>query len=1050
MLCGALIAQTEIFSTIRGTATDESGGALPGVTIKLVQLETNVERTFTTGDTGDYEIPQLRPGTYRLTATLPGFKTLVADQIIVDSSQIRRLDLPMKVGGADTEVTVEGNAAVISQEGATITGSLTSKQYTEIPMVAQFFDPNLVMSTLAGVVAPIGGSYSMQFNGQNSSQLQAGEDGVTEDTPVTQTNNMEVVDEMVVVTNSGSAEYSRAASFNLVTKAGSNELHGRLTYGNVNDAMNARAFFDPVREKYRIHTLGAQAGGPIIKDKTFFYGAWNGLRVPSHDFRFAVVPTEKMRAGDFSSLIPEGINLVDPLTGAPFPGNIIPAGRINQTSQKIQDLYIPKPNMGTNPDSLVNNFGWTHPKPDDLPRYDHYSMRVDHNFSSNNILTGRLFEQYTPYYLSGPLPNFAWTRNRHHHNFVLVDTHTFSPTFLNTVRFGWIKDHVEDGKENYGYKPPNGEEAVNAIGLQGVNPKGYEVMGFPNQSIEGFTSLAQQPGGILQDDRNLLYSDSATWARGSHVLKFGGEVKTYRSYSTTAPAGTYGSFSFSGDLSGFSYADFLLGLPTTSFRIDPLTNRTRISKEIGTFVTDTFKVNQQLTLDLGLRWDYFTTPRFEDGLMFNWDPASGNVIVPQAARNSISPLYPTTINVVTGDILASPRKTNFRPRIGVAYRVKNNTVIRGGYGIYTEALGRFARIQGTGPFQLGETFNNVITNGTPLFQYPNPFPAGALGAVASQSVSGYPLDTNNGDIHQFNVSVEREIFNIGTRISYIGARDRGLNYSLNINKPQPSTIPFSQDRRPFPQFVGTTVTRDNGELNYNALQIETQRKVGAVTFDIHYTWAKNMLNYLNLENPYSPLHWAEDSPTPHHRMVFNAGWQLPVGQGRRFLDRGGVVNQVLGGWQLYYVGFLQTGQRFSPSFSGSDPSNTRTVGGLPDRVADGNLPPGDRHIEKWFDTSAFVVPTTPGRFGNSAPNVLEGPGYNAHHLSVGKHFRMSERFDLEYTAQVSNIFNHPNFYFPFSNVSIPDQAGQVYTDVSHWDVQKGGPRWIEMKLRLTF
>lgn len=489
--------------------------------------------------------------------------------------------------------------------------------------------------------------------------------------------------------------------------------------------------------------------------------------------------------------------------------------------------------------------------------------------------------------------------------------------------------------------------------------------------------------------------------------------------------------------------------------MDPLTDRNKKNHELGLFFQDTYKVNPRLTLDYGLRWDYFGAPTFEDGLQYNWDPATGNVIVPQAALNKVSPLYPSTIKVVPGEAVYHSKRTNFAPRTGLAYRVRSQTVIRGGYGIFTEnfSTSPYYRLQGTGPFQLGETFLNSITNGVPLFAFPSPYPPGR-GRIPSQSISGFPLNASNGRIHQFNVSLEHQIHDIGLRLSYIGSRSRGLNYSLSTNKPQPSMIPFSPDRRPYPQFVNTAYFRSDGEANYNALGFEVQRKFSnSVTFQAHWDWASNMLNNLNLENPYAPLSWNRDQYTPHHRVSINAVWYLPFGQGKRFMSNAPRLADVLfGGWTLYYLSYFQTGSWFTPAFDGSDPSNTRTFGGLPDRIKDGNLPTSQRSIDHWFDTSAFVPPPI-GRFGNSGVNILEGPGLQVHHVTVSKRHRITERVSLQTMLAISNILNHPNFHFPNANISAPGQAGVIdstYGGGDDFNLEKAANRRMEVRARFEF
>jgi outer membrane receptor protein involved in Fe transport len=567
--------------------------------------------------------------------------------------------------------------------------------------------------------------------------------------------------------------------------------------------------------------------------------------------------------------------------------------------------------------------------------------------------------------------------------------------------------------------------------------------------IAGYPSLATQPGGERQNDHNWGFADTATWSKGRHVIKFGGEYKPQSRFSGFIPEGTYGSFNFNGSLTGYGYADFLLGLPFTSTRLDPLTNRTLRDSELGLFVQDSFKVTNRLTLDLGVRWDRFGSPNYEDNLMLNWDPATGNVIIPPGTEGNISPLYPKNITIVTGDVPMNPSNANFVPRIGAAYRITDKLVIRGGYGMFTETLGRYARVQGTGPFQISETYQNVITNGQPLLSFPNPFPSAVNSArVPSQSVTGYPMDAKNGKIHQYNLTIEQQYRDIGFRLSYVGSHNYGMNYALGVNKPQPSLIPFTADRRPYSQFVNATYYRDNGEAKFNAVTFEVVRKLGQLTFDSHWTLASSYSNYQsgsNFESPYAPLYFARDQFTPRQRVVLNATWQIPVGKGRRYLGNANpVVNGILGGWQLYWLGYLETGHFFSATYSGFDASNTNTVGGLPDRVCNGNLPTEQRDIKRWFDPGCFARPPA-GRLGNSGAFVLEAPGYNNQNISVAKTFPITERLRFTFTAAASDAFNHPNFLPPAANISAPGSVGVV-----SGLVEGAASRQIELRGRLEF
>ncbi len=1024
LLAWSASGQTDL-STLRGTALDQSGAVVPAVTLTLTDVERNTARTATSNTNGEYEIPFLIPGIYRLNATAAGFRGFVANDIRITSREVRRIDIAFELGATGSEVTVTAGAAVISTEGSQVAAGFSSQQFVDSPLSASFF-PQAYMTTLPSVQTDMGG-FGLRMAGQGPQQMAESMDGVVNDGAVNLVQNMFDFEELQVVPVNNTAEFSRVANFTMTGRGGTNQFHGRVFYDLVNSALNARNTFEPFKVPYKEHRGAANISGPIIRNKTFFYGSYNLVRIPSRTYFNRNVPPTAFRTGNFSSLLTQArpVPIRDPLNGQPFPDNIIPANRINPTSQRIQDLYIPLPNQGTS-GSRTNNFGFLHPWPLDLLKWDGYTGRIDHNFSSTNQLFARYIDRHTPYVLAGSFPNVGtWTRDRDHHSIVVSDTHTFTPSLINTARWGWIKDTIIDGDTIDGFIPTTGDTVVKEIGLQGVNPRGLSGMGFPRLNIDGVTALSQQAGGTNQDRKDFSYADNLSWSRGSHVMKFGGELRTFKQFTDVVAEGTFGVFGFNGSLSGDPYSDFLLGLPQNSQRLDPLTNRRQKAYELGLFATDTFKISRKATLDYGIRWDYFGSSKYDDNLQFNWDPQSAQVLVPQESLNRISPLYPRgLISVAGGQVVPTPKKTNFRPRVGAAYRFSDTFVLRGGYGMFSEALGNFNRLQGTGPFQLSETFFNSVQNGQPLFSFPNPFPSGA-GNIPSQSISGYPSETDNGAVHQFNVSVEKQLGGFGLRGSYIGSRSRGFNYLLELNKPQPGLTPFSQSRRPFPQFVNASFWQSDGKANYDAGQIEISKRWGALQLLAHYTLSNSMADYLNLQNPYDHYQWSRDQFNARNRAVINFTYDLPFGRGRAFLNNAPAVMQAaLGGWQLQTISYFQSGQYFTPTYTGSDPSNTNSFGGIPDRIADGNLPRDQRTPQRWFDASAFTVPPA-GRFGNSGVNILEGPGIHAHHLTIIKEFRPTERLKVALQGNAADVSNRPHYAFPLANISIPGQVGRL-------------------------
>jgi len=1039
----------EGLSTLRGTATDASGAVVPGATVTARQVLTNVvARTVTTDAQGNYEMPALKSGTYQVTATLTGFKTSVVDDVLLQSNQVKRVDITLEVGEVATQITVSAaSAAIQTEEGKIASDFKAAEQYASLPIPGNLFSGTYaVLAVLPDVQREPGDWGTPRFAGQGGAQVHMGQDGVKEETMNSQTVNMESVAELKAVVVNNTADYSRVGYFDTITKSGTNDFHFEGSYYHRNSALGARNFFEGEKAQIIYHTFNIAASGPIIKNKTFFYALWNGERVPGHTFHLNNVPTNAMRKGDFSAIG----TIIDPTTGQPFPGNTIPDSRITSVAKVVQDTLLPAPNRG-DANVPVNNFDWMWNYPNDQFYADVFSVRIDHRLSDKNSLYGRIQTYRPKYVLSSNYPATGWTRLRHSYSWAVTDSHVFSPNLVNSFTFGGNWDGMNDNEMVDGYQPASGADLVQKMGLQGVNKAGISSPGgSPEFYISGYDGIYINPGGYYRSARNFNVADSVTWAKGRHVLKVGGELRTYSNYNEMVSNENYGVFDFNGRFTGDAYADFLLGLPNSSTRLDPLVNRTMTSKELGLFITDTFKVTQKLTLDLGLRWDRFSSTTYDDGLMVNWDPTTGNVIVPQDAMGNISPLYPANINVVAGEVVPDPDSTNFVPRIGVAYRLDDKTVIRGGYGIFNEFLGSLSRVNGGGPFEIAETYTNSVTDGVPFFQMPNPFPTSLVTAeIPSQSITAYPMKTKNGQIHQFNISVERQIGDIGVRLSYIGSRNRNMNYGIGTNIPEPSLIPFSDDRRPYPQFVDTGVYRTNGAQNYDSMSVAASRRVGWVTFDAHWTWAHGMDNTLNTQNPYASLYWNRDF-LASHRVAINSMFQLPFGRGKRYGQNiSPAADQIIGGWNITWVAYFQTGQYFSPSFSDADPSNTNSWGGYPDRVCDGNRPADQRSVDSlWFDTSCFVNPPA-GRFGNSGANVLEGPGMQTHNVTIGKNFKITERFQFDFMTLIGNIFNHPNFLAPSSDISTAD-AGIISSAQGDYSPERAGQRIIEIRLRLRF
>jgi hypothetical protein len=1054
ILAGTLLfAQTDR-GVIRGVVKDSSGAYVPNAQITITEIQTNTQaRSLATDTDGNYEISELQPTAYRMKVDAKGFRSFIADNVLLEAGQVRRVDITLEVGAATESITVQAGAALIQTDSGTISEELnTGKVYAATPFVDIFPSPLALLTTMPNVQ---GNGWAMVFAGISDRNKQTyAYDGVPNDTTGDQDDNPNFYETVQVTTQNAGVDSGRAGSFNMVSKHGGNEFHGDAYYKHENSALNASTDTIPATKKipYLFHEFEAQIGGRIIKNRTFFFVGWMHQKIPLGWNQVDSVPTALMRQGNFT----EVAAIKDPTTGSPFPGNIIPASRINPVATALINTYYAPPTNS----ALSNNYVWFFPHNQDLYRGDWPFFRIDHKVTHNNDLYVRYMNRITPYYLAGANPALNNTSSRNQGQMVASDTWVLKPTLVNSFTFGYQWDHQHAGEAELGFSPLTGDVADQKLGLQGVPTGDFKFEGFPQMTVSGLTTLSLGGGGVnnnISNDSGIYtWNDLATWSHGKHVVKFGANVMhLWFLVNATISTNVYGNYSFNGSITGNATADMMLGLPYQSSRLaNPFFDRYSTQDVIAPFFSDSFKVTPKLTVEYGLRWDLTTVPTFKDGLSYNFDPTTQTVIVPQSGMSHISPLYPSNIKVVAGNPVPSADKHNFRPRASFAYRINDKTVIRGAYGEFSESFGYNSWLNNGGPYQITQTYTNTITNGVPLLQWPNAFPSSlSLAAIPNQSITAYPMKQDFGAIRQFNVTMEREVRNFGLRLSYQGTRGSGLNYSVGVDKPPASTTPFTSSMYPYFPFTGVTVYRQDGQLRYNAMQAEVMRRMGRLTFDAHWTWSNTMYNYGVNEDPYNKDRWARDPYARRQYFPISMSWALPIGKGQPLLgSASGPVDAILGGWNLQSNANFSSGTYFSPSFTGTNPSNTNTSGGLPDCLANGNLPNGTRNWNQWFNPAAFAIPQ-PGHYGNCGANTLVGPGIYVLHASISKDFKIFERLKATFTMQVSNVLNHPSFGGapPTPNTSINQpNPGQFTSEQAYYNPERQGARQVGLKLRLSW
>lgn len=491
-------------------------------------------------------------------------------------------------------------------------------------------------------------------------------------------------------------------------------------------------------------------------------------------------------------------------------------------------------------------------------------------------------------------------------------------------------------------------------------------------------------------------------------------------------------------------------------------------------------MTRNVTINYGIRWQLDGPYYDRYGAIASFNPKTDGWVVPDAGLAHVNPLYPKDIPITSASqagyqkSLADFRGLNFYPRIGIAYKPFNNdkTVIRGAYGIYGNPVyGGLGRSLTGGPFSGSTTYFNSITDGTPLFSFPDPFLA--EGTTGTQNAFGVSPDLRTPYTQQWNLTVERQFGTAAVRLSYVGSHSVNLIYSFNLNQPPPSTTPFTSAKYQYKNFTTINWYRNGGDQEYNGLQASVAKNYGKdLTFNVGYTWSRDLTDVQNnasfsdsgTENPYNLA--AEYGPnliTPLNRVFGYAVYQLPFGKGQRFLNTNSHFTQtLLGGWQMAWNVILQSGQFFTPSFSAFDPSNTNHIGGRPDVVPGvSTRPVGKQSINNWFNPAAFKIPGCPdstpvcahpdnvGRFGNSRVGSLRGDAiYNAD-LAVSKFFDLNERFRLQFQANAVDVFNHADFSLPASNISATGSVGRITSQASP-SLGSSAGRQLNLMLRLQF
>jgi hypothetical protein len=1080
------LAQTAT-AELSGNITDASGAVVAKANVKATNAATGISRETMSSPTGTYLFTILQPGLYNLSVEAPGFRKTVQNGIELQVNQHAEINIQMQVGQVTETVEVTSTAPLLEAESSTL-GTVVNTQLTEeLPLNGRNF---VQLATLSPGVNGTGYSVSGTImsgtrpddrrpgteifsNGNREGSNDFLYDGVDDNDRLTLSivlrPGVEAIKEFKVQTNLYSADQGRnsGAVVDVVTKSGTNQWHGSAFEFLRNSAMDARNFFNAAGTpfpSFRYNQFGGSFGGPISipkvyngKNRTFFFVDYEGFRRSSQQLLVFSVPTAAMRQGNFSAL---PVNIYDPQTTATsgtsytrqqFPGNIIPISRFDPVTVKMVNAY-PLPFTS----SLTNNYTSNQSQ---LQNWDQGDIRVDHSFSSNDTFFARYSIQHTstivpPTYplttipgISHPLPlgdeaSFAGTSFQPVQHAVADYTHLFSPTLINDFRAGFNRyrdDYTLAGTtptENLGVElgVPNANPNALQTGLPIFSPANYEGIGM-SRSLP-----------IYRRENTFEELDNVTWTKGKHTFKFGVDVRRRQITEYQTNRGN-GRFNFSpgftaqpGVNSGDSIASMLLGYPTL-YEQDYLLVWPGIRGiETGAYFADDWRVSKKLTLNIGMRWEYYSPYSEVANRWANFNPTTGKLMI--AGQNGVGP-----------DAGVNGDWKDFAPRFGFAYQALSHTVVRGGFGLFYNPNGnggailRFDRQLPYGPVLSISPGDQVlgprVSDGFP----PTPTINLAVANNPTGAVIGVPGNFKQAYAEQYNLTVEHEVTSISTlfKFAYVGNLGRRLGTGWNPNQPVPgpgATTP----RRPFygvlPTLGDINYYTSDGLSNYQAFQFTAEKRLSAgLTGLVGYTFAHSIDDVATdfgggTGTPQDPTcrfcDRGNSATDLRHRLTVSMTYQLPGFHGK------GLRGAVLGGWQLNGLLQSQTGLPFTPQLN-TTTVNTGTAS-RPNRIASGNLSSG-QSIKHWFDQTAFNSPAL-YVYGNAGRDILFGPGRTNLDASLFKDFHPVERLTIQFRAESFNLFNHPQFGQPNATIG-SGSVGQITSTV-------GNPRQTQLALRLMF
>ena len=1069
-LC-AHVAEAAPTGRIFGTVSDPTRAVVPNATVVARNEATGNEQSAMADESGNFLFSSLPVGVYTITAAHPGFRSYRQQSVTLQVDQALNLEIALQLGEASETVKVEATPPQVDTRSGTISEVVTEKQISELPLNGR--NVQQLVSLQAGVqitgrayfynadVPQSVSFFSVSGTPGNDTNyiLDGGDHNDTWTNIAMPTPNPDALQEFSVQTSNFTAEYGSKAGgvVNMVVKAGANSFHGSAFEFLRNYDLNTRAFFALSNDGLKRNQYGGTLGGRIIRDKTFFFGSYQGTNLRTIPTGLtAFVPTAAQRAGNLS-----GTSVaMDPLTNQPFPNNQIPQTRLDPVMAKFLNQLVPLPN---GPNGLLT-YGQASPRD-----AKEWITRIDHNLTSKDRVFGTYFDQRDRGPNSG-VPNNVLSLN-FGINFLtkkvtVGETHVFSPSLINDFRF------------TYGNTWTSGESAApiaNNFTWQSIGMQLPRLDNQPEMLYFGSPFFSFYAGSQADlNRRSLGFADTLTKIHGRHELKFGADI-IRQNFRDVGDYESSGYFTFSQNVTGNPYADLVMGFMSSFLQINP--DKIYGNRNLtGFWAQDTFRVSRRLTLTMGVRYEPYT----------NWRSTTGmqEMLAPGQQSKEYPNLPPGVLTLGDAGVPKNGINNEWNrlgPRLGFAFDPSGDgkTSIRGGYGIFYDVFAATSLDQfgGAPPFTTSVSINQPYSFADPYHGVVNPFPA-PIPAPNTQPLPlpvstlwAFPATLPPPIVHQWNLTLERQLpYNFVVRTAYVGSKGVDLQRNLIINagiyipgtdaQGNPlSTTANVNSRRPFPGYQTINYSRADGTSNLNSLLVTVERRLTrGLAVKANYTLQKSLddapqtagnSHQNQLRNPlgHADIYGPSDFDRTHN-IVADFVWQIPTPFAQTRAAR-----YILGGWELTGIATLETGQPFTVASAG-DPS--RSAGGpvYADYIGGCNAnqrPAGVEARLAWFNTKCFQNAAI-GTFGNLGRNGLRGPGYRGLDSGVYRNFRIRETVNLQFRSEFFNILNHPNFAQPNSSLGNPAAFGTITSTAGglYGLGASSDPRVIQFALKLLF